>query len=298
MLFNSSHLGEILALSCALLWATAVILFRKSGERVAPSGLNLFKNTLALVLFIATSLAVGVSLFPQVSTRDYILVLASGIIGLSISDTLFFRSLNLLGAELSAIVDCLYSPFIIGLSVLFIKESMSALQILGVFLIVSAVLAISGIRDRKHISRHDLTLGILLGVLAMATMAVGIVMIKPLLNRSPLLWVVEVRLFAGCVGLGIYLLFHPRRGQIVGSLMSVGNWQYMLPGSFLGAYLSMIVWMGGMKYTQASIASALNQTSNVFVFILAALLLKEPVNLIRVIAIILAFSGAFIVSFG
>ncbi|NIM97636.1 MAG: EamA family transporter [candidate division Zixibacteria bacterium] len=298
MLVNSPHLGEILALSCAILWATAVILFRKSGETVAPSGLNLFKNTLALALFVLTSLVLRASLFPQASAGDYFLVLASGIIGLSISDTLFFRSLNLLGAELSAIVDCLYSPFIIGLSVLLISESMSALQVLGVFLIVSAVLAVSGIGDRKHISRHDLTLGILLGVLAMATMAVGIVMIKPLLNRSPLLWVVEVRLFAGCVGLSVYLLFHPRRGQIVGSLMSVRNWQYMLPGSFLGAYLSMIVWMGGMKYTQASIASALNQTSNVFVFILAALLLKEPVNLIRVIAIILAFSGAFIVSFG
>jgi drug/metabolite transporter (DMT)-like permease len=298
MLFDSSHLGEILALSCALLWATAVILFRKSGETVAPSGLNLFKNSLALVLFVPTSLAVGVSLFPQVSTSDYILVLASGIIGLSISDTLFFRSLNLLGAELSAIVNCLYSPFIIGLSVLFIKESMNALQVIGVFLIVSAVLAVSGIGDRKHISRRDLTLGIMLGVLAMATMAVGIVMIKPLLNRSPLLWVVEVRLFAGCVGLAVYLLFHPRRAEIIGSLVSVKNWQYMLPGSFLGAYLAMVVWMGGMKYTQASIAAALNQTSNVFVFILAAILLREPVNFIRVLAIILAFSGAFVVSFG
>lgn len=72
----------------------------------------------------------------------------------------------------------------------------------------------------------------------------------------------------------------------------------MLPGSFLGAYLSMVIWMGGMKYTQASIASALNQTSNVFIFILAALLLKEPVNLIRMIAIILAFAGVVIVTLG
>jgi drug/metabolite transporter (DMT)-like permease len=60
----------------------------------------------------------------------------------------------------------------------------------------------------------------------------------------------------------------------------------------------MLVWLAGMKYTQVSIASALNQTSNVFVFILAAMLLKEPVNLIRIVAIILGFAGAVIVSFG
>jgi drug/metabolite transporter (DMT)-like permease len=298
MLFQSSYLGEILALSCALLWATAVILFRKSGETVAPSGLNLFKNVLALILFIPTSLALSVPLFPQVSTGDYLLVLASGIIGLSVSDTLFFRSLNLLGAELSAIVDCLYSPFIIGLSVLFLHESMNLLQIFGVLLILSAVLSVSSKREKKYISRHDLILGVLLGVLAMATMAVGIVMIKPVLEKTPLLWVTEVRLFAGCVGLGVYLLLHPRGKQIMQSVFTIRNWQYMLPGSFIGAYLSMVIWLGGMKYTQASIASALNQTSNIFVFILAAILLREPVTLIRVVAIILAFSGAFIVSFG
>ncbi len=298
MLLHSPHLGEILALSCAIMWAVAVILFRKSGETVTPVGLNLFKNCLALVLFVPTSLVLGTTLFPEASLNDYLLLLASGVIGIAISDTLFFKSLNLLGAELSAIVDCLYSPFIIGLSVIFLYETMTGLQIFGVFLIVSAVLGVSGIGDRKHISRHDLILGVVFGVLAMAFMAVGIVMIKPLLNRSPLLWVVEVRLFAGCVGLGIYLLFHPAQKKIISSVLAVRNWQYMLPGSFLGAYLSMVVWMGGMKYTQASIAAALNQTSNVFVFILAAFLLREPVNFTRILAIIFGFAGAVIVSLG
>ena len=298
MLFQLPHLGEILALACAIIWATAVILFRKSGETVPPLGLNLFKNVLALVLFVPTSLVLGVTLWPHAPANEYLLLSASGVIGIAISDTLFFKSLNLLGAELSAIVDCLYSPFIIGLSVLFIHESISGFQLFGVLLIVSAVLAISGIGDKKNIARHDLILGVVLGILAMASMAVGIVMIKPLLNRSPLLWVVEVRLLAGCVGLGLYLLIHPRGKKIISSVLSMRNWQYMLPGSFLGAYLAMVVWMGGMKYTQASIASALNQTSNVFVFILAAVFLREPVNFVRVLAIILAFSGAFIVSFG
>ena len=298
MLLDLPRLGEILALSCATLWAIAVILFRKSGETVPPASLNLFKNVLALILFVPTSLVLGVSLFPEASWSDYLLLLVSGAIGIALSDTLFFRSLNLLGAELSAIVDCLYSPFIIGLSVLFLHDRMSFLQIFGVLLIISAVLGISGIKETKYISRRDLILGVSLGVLAMATMAVGIVMIKPVLNRSPLLWATEVRLFGGIVGLVIYLVFHPRGKQMVQSLYSVRSWQYMVPGSVIGAYLAMVIWLGGMKYTQTSIAAALNQTSNIFVFILAAILLREPVTLIRVIAIILAFSGAFVVSFG
>jgi drug/metabolite transporter (DMT)-like permease len=298
MFSHLPHLGEILSLFCAIVWAGAVILFRKSGETVAPLGLNLFKNILGLALFLLTSLTLGVTLLPNAPLSDYLLLLLSGFIGIALADTIFLRSLNLLGAELSAIVDCLYSPFIIGLSVLFLHERMSGFQLFGVFLVLLAILAVSRREEKRNISRHDLSLGVLLGVISMALMAIGIVMIKPLLDRSSLLWVVEVRLLAGCLGVGIFLLFNPHRHDIVASILSIRNWQYMLPGSFLAAYLSMLVWLAGMKYTQVSIASALNQTSNVFVFILAAMLLKEPVNLIRIVAIILGFAGAVIVSFG
>jgi len=60
----------------------------------------------------------------------------------------------------------------------------------------------------------------------------------------------------------------------------------------------MVLWLAGMKYTLASIASALNQTSNIFVFTFAALLLREPINLQRVIGILLGVSGALLVTFG
>ncbi|MBU1707543.1 DMT family transporter, partial [bacterium] len=73
---------------------------------------------------------------------------------------------------------------------------------------------------------------------------------------------------------------------------------YTLSGSFMGAYLSMILWLGGMKYAQASIAAVLNQTSNIFLFIFAALLLKEPINLQRIVAILLGVAGAVLVTVG
>jgi len=298
MLAGLPYLGEILSFTCAIVWATAVILFRKSGESVSPLGLNLFKNLLGLSLFIPTSLVLGETLAVRAPLNDYLLFLASGAIGIGLADSIFFRSLNLLGAGLSAIIDSLYSPFIIGLSILFLKESMNGLQLFGVLLIISAVLVVSQRGKKKDISRHDLTLGILLGILAMALMAVGIVMIKPLLNRSPLLWVIELRLLGGCLVLAVIFLFHPRRQKIVNSALSMQSWHFMLPGSFLGAYVALVVWMGGMKYTQASVASALNQTSNVFIFILAAVFLKEPVNYLKIVGILLAFLGVVAVSFG
>ncbi len=292
------YLGETTSLSTALIWATAVILFKKSGETVHPIALNLFKNLLAAVLFIPTIWLLGKTLARQVPAEEYLLMLASGAIGIGLADTLFFKSLNLLGASLSAIVDCLYSPFIIGLSILWIGEEITTLQLIGVVMIVSAVLAVTRGGEKVRITPRDLRWGIAFGVLSMALMAVGIVMIKPLLNRSPLLWSVEIRLVGGCLVLGLVLLFHPARVRIMQSLGSAGGRGYTLAGSFIGAYMAMVLWLAGMKFTQASVASALNQTSNIFVFIFAAILLKEAINLRRIIGITLAVSGAFLVTFG
>jgi drug/metabolite transporter (DMT)-like permease len=60
----------------------------------------------------------------------------------------------------------------------------------------------------------------------------------------------------------------------------------------------MVVWLGGIKLTKASIAAALNQTNTIFVLILAALVLQERITPGRVVAIIMAVTGAFLVTFG
>jgi len=290
------YLGHVLATGTAIAWALSIILFKKSGETVHPIALNLFKNSLAAVLFLPTLWFFGQTLFRSVPAGDYLLLMASGALGIGISDTLFFMALNRLGAGLIAIVDCLYSPFVILLSVLFLSERMTALQSFGAGIIAFGVL-LGSIEKPKHgLTRRNLWLGILFGVLALGGTAVGIVMVKRLLERSPLLWVTEIRLMASIIVLVVVLLLHPARRTIVRSLSFARSWRYTLFGSFTGAYVSMVAWLGGMKYTEASIAAALNQLSNIFVFVFAAALLKEPVNLQRVIAIVLAVGGALLVT--
>jgi len=292
------YLGKGLALLTAVVWAFAVILFRKSGETVHPIALNLFKNSLAVILFIATIWLFGGTLMHPAPAHIYILLLLSGAIGIGIGDTLFFKCLNLLGAGLTAIVDCLYSPFIIGLSVVWLRESLTLVQILGALVIVSAIMIATGITGKERISRRNMVKGIIYGVLALAAMAVSIVTIKPLLEQSPLLWATEIRLCGGLVVLIPILILHPKKRTIVASLFSHHSWIYTLLGSFFGAYVAMFIWLAGMKYTQASIASALNQTSTIFIFIFAAIFLKETITLGRTIGIILAFFGTFLVLFG
>ncbi len=292
------HLGEICALLTAIMWATAVILFKKSGEAVHPLALSLFKSALSILLLLITMNAMGLDILRRTPSSEYLLLLASGILGIGMADTLFFSSLNILGAGLSAIVGCLYSPFIIGLSILFLGESLTPLQVLGVVMILSAVLAISFEKNTCTPRGKTLAFGIALGALALATNAIGIVMIKPMLSQSPLFWVMAVRTIGGGLFVAIVVSLLKDRRSVLASLVNRGQRRYTVLGSLMGGFGAMILWLAGMKFTQASTAAALNQTSNIFVFTFAAIFLREPITRQRVIGIVLGVAGAFLVTFG
>jgi drug/metabolite transporter (DMT)-like permease len=296
--FVEQYLGEIFALTTAIVWAFAVILFKKSGEAVHPIGLNVFKNLLAGVLLIPTAWFFGESIFRDAPAEEYGLLLLSGALGIGVADTLFFKSLNVLGAGLTAIVDCLYSPFIIAMSLIWLGESLTVLQLIGATLIVSAVLSITLEKHATVSDKRRIYWGVFWGALAMLFNAVGIVMIKPLLTRSPLFWATEWRILGGLLILVLALLLHPKRWAILASIKSRQRWAYTLSGSLVGTYMAMVLWLAGMKFTQAATAAALNQTSNIFVFIFAFLILKEKITPIRLAAILLGVGGAILVTFG
>jgi drug/metabolite transporter (DMT)-like permease len=291
-------LGQTAALSTAIVWAFAVILFKKSGETVHPVALNIFKNIFAIVLIAPTVYLFGDTLTGNFSYGEVALLLVSGALGIGIADTLFFKSLNLLGAGLSAIVDCLYSPSIIILAFFWLGERLGMVQLVGLVMIISAVLTISRTEKKSSPGKSDLLWGIVWGAMAMFTMACGIVMIKPLLNKSPLLPLTEVRLLGGCIVLAIVLLFHPKRKTIMRPHLNTRSWTYMISGSFVGTYIALILWLAGMKFIDTSVAAALNQTSNIFIFIFAAIFLKEAITKRKLIGIFLGVVGAFIVIWG
>jgi drug/metabolite transporter (DMT)-like permease len=139
-------------------------------------------------------------------------------------------------------------------------------------------------------------LGIILGILAMAFVAVAIIIIKPVLKDVPVVWATGVRLIGGTLPLAILPIF-PGKRQYFSPLLRLSNWKTLVPASFLGTYLSLLFWIGGIKYAFASIAAALNQLSAIFIFILAAVFLREKVSRWRIIAIILAFLGAFLTTY-
>jgi len=288
--------GELLSFLSAILWAFAVILFKKSGENVHPLALNIFKNSLAFVLFIPTIIFFDISFLQSIPLEHLIILLLSGVIGIVGGDTLFLMSLNNLGASLTGIVYCLYSPFIIFLSISVLGEKLTIPQAIGVIIIISAVFITTYVKKENENNKINIGKGILFGIFSNLASAVGVVMMKPLLGEYPVIWSTEVRLTGGVIGLILVFILRKDRNKIMKTLLKKESWGYTITGSFVGGYLAMLSWVAGMKFTLASIASALNQTNTVFIFLFAALFLGEPFTKKRIIAVILAMAGTILVS--
>ncbi len=289
-------LGEILSLAAALAWAVGVILFRKTGESTPAVALNLFKNTVTVVLLVLTLLLLGAPLVPDRPRSDWLLLAASGVLGISLADTLFFLALERLGAGLVAVVDTLYSPAVIGLSVVFLGERIGPRVFIGAGLVVSAILVGSADRPAPGSTRRDVVLGTIFGAVAMLCTACGIVMVKEILGTAPVLWAATVRMSFGVAGLLPLMLVARWRGDARAIFRPSRVWAVAIPASVLGAYVSMTAWLAGYKYTLASVAAVLNQLSTIFIFVLAAIFLKEPMTPRRILAVAMAMAGALLVT--
>jgi len=284
-------IGEACSIGSALAWAGGVITYKRLGETLAPLQLNLLKNLVVLALLAPTLLLAPGLAAPSLSLSAAALTLLSGMLGIGVADTLYFRALNALGAARVGVIGNLYSPFVIVLSFAFLGERLSALQGIGFVLVTAGVLLVTQSRAQKSVPRADARSGVLHGVGAIALMAVAIVMVKRVLEGQPLLWVVSLRLIGGVLVLAVLVAL--RRQPLLPPAQARPRlrWRVLILGAVLGQYVSMMLWLAGYKYTQASVAAILNESASIFIVLLAALFLGEGLTRRKIAGVACTMSG-------
>ncbi len=288
-------MGQVYALGCAFVWAFAVILLKRSGENVGPLGLNLFRVAFSLPLLLLTAALAGQPILPAAPARDYLVLIASGTLAIALADTLFHASLNRVGAGVTAIIDTFYTPMVVLCAYVLIDERIGALDLLGMVLIMVAMLLSVTLEPLPGRTRTQLVEGVLLGLGHIVLLSLGIVIAKPVLNRSPVLWSTIVRQVGALVVLAALAALSRRRREHFAVLWPSASWRPMVPATVLGSFLALILWIAGMKYSLASIAAILNQSSTIWILLLSVVLLREPMTPRKALSAALAFAGVLLV---
>lgn len=287
--------GETYALASAVTWAVAVILLRKSGETLPAFELNLFKVLLGVILMLPTALMLEGLLIPDYTIAEWVLVVTSGFIGIAVADTWYLRALNLMGASRTGITGALLSPFVIVMSIFILDERLHGWQYPGLALVLAGVWLVNWRVHRSEVDAAHLRQGLIFGVSSAFAMALGVVMVKEILEHQPFFWTVQWRMTGGAAGMLIYVFVRREWPMVRANFRKKQPWFMISVASFLGAYVCTILWLAGYKYTTASVASMLNESASAFIVLFAWLVLKEPLNLRKIVGLILTLGGVMLV---
>jgi DME family drug/metabolite transporter len=288
------YLGEAFALSSAVCWAFSVVLFRKSRIDAPNEVLCIIRNLITFLLLLITCLFFENSFNQLIElTFNQIFVLAlSGIIGIALADSFFFATIKKMDASLFGIFQCAYSPIVILISYFYLSESLSLKQFIGLLLVISSILLISTSSNRNKQKLSIQT--IFFAILMVACNAISAVIAKPILENTDLIPAITLRSFFG-IGILHFYLYLTYRGRIFKDINIIEISKKIILPTILGSYISSIFWLAGFKYTYASIASILNETSSLFIVILGVILLKEELTKIKIISTLLAMFGILLV---
>jgi len=290
-------LGEACSILSALAWAVGIMLYRQLGASLSPLRLNFLKNLLVLAMMVpAIALVHGLAL-PSFTGLQLCAAIASGVLGIGIADTLYFRALNELGAGRMGIIGNSYSPMVIVLSYAFLGERLNSLQLAGFALVSIGVwvaawprkIAEQLVPGAPQPARHSAR-GVGLALLSVGLMAVSIVLVKRVLEAQPLFWVTGLRMVGAIAAMLLIAAWRGEAAQLKPQAPGL-PWAKLFIAAFVGQFVAMVLWLAGFKFAMASVAATLGETASIFILLLASLWLKEPLTRRAVAGVVLTFGG-------
>ena len=293
------YFGELAALSTAICWSFGTILFGYAGRRVGSFAINTIRITLAALLLAAGNLLIEGQILPASYDSHQLLILAiSGIIGLTIGDGCYFKSLVILGPRISSLLTASSPIFAVIVAWVFVGQKLGALDLLGITITLAGIGWV--ILERRSNSfgaqPGSKALGYLLGIGGSLAQAVALTMAKvgmgdniPPLNAS------FVRMVSAAIAIWIIVVATRRLTRIrvalqdSKALTAIGSAAVI--GPFFGIWLSLL----SVQYTKIGIASTLMATTPLFIIPLVMVIHKERPSVRAIFGTAAAVGGVAII---
>lgn len=280
-------LGGGAALAASVSWAISTTIFKGAILRHGVRAMNLFRLSVALVLFWATTLAVdGGRACEAMATREGAWLLASGAVGLALGDYFLFAALQRLGAQPAIAMNQISPVWSALLGWIAGSEALAPRELLGIALVIAGVLLVIFGRAPERAAVADAagaagaaarvrSLGIAFGLLSSLCNALAGMMTHHAIDAVGALPGSTLRMSGGAAALVLFAFasrgaradFAPLRG-----LPRMGRELFAV---FLATFVGIFLQQKAFAELDASIALCLLSTTPLFLLPLAVGILRE-----------------------
>jgi len=176
--------GELIALFSALLWALSSVLLAMGVKRIHPVPLNLIRCVVSTSFFWALlPFFGGLQAVAAIPSSAWPWMVLSVLALLVVGDTLYFRSLDLVGVSWAMPVAGINPLWAVLLAWLLLGEPLTWPLLLGALLVIAGVVLVSRSTAQGNSARpvepRARRAGLLLALLVSVLWGIGLVLLKP-----------------------------------------------------------------------------------------------------------------------
>lgn len=253
-----------LALSSAVLFASASIVFTLFARKLSVMWINAFKSFAALIAFaIAYLITKDFSIAPRgISVACFFM---SGFIGLNVADFFMVRAYRLMGPS-RALMIFSFQPLFLGLFAFFLfSQDLSLKKLLGIFFMIGCVLSIG--YERFRLERKWEIQGPLLALIAMFLDGCGILLTREAFHLDSNVTVLEGN-FYRCVGscVGFFIISRFYKIDLIRKFKRLSTRAQVLvsAGGLLGTFVSLWMYLTAISVGHLATVSAIVGTGPLF----------------------------------
>jgi drug/metabolite transporter (DMT)-like permease len=288
-------LGLLAALGSAASWAAGALLMKPFAERLPALGLAFTKGVFGLALLGGALAVTGPR---ELDPTAVWVLLASGVLGIGVADTLFFKSLRALSSHSVVQLMLLGQVATIGMAVLVLGESLSWHQWLGVALVIIGVTVVLAGGSEETSGGRGTWRGVIFGLGSVLAMAVSVTMAKGVLDDVDALSATFLRIMGGVLSLFLIApVYYLGGSNWISPLLN--DWRFALRFcviatfvTFGGFFLSLVA----MKLSPLAVANTLLSTEPLFVLLIAALIYGERPDARRLTGSLIGVLGVGVIS--
>ncbi|MFC0444986.1 DMT family transporter [Pseudidiomarina halophila] len=285
-------IGPLAALFAALFWALATLLYSQAGSFLSASQLNLVKGFVAVPLLFLVGLISGQLVQFDGSAAAWLL-LASGVIGITLGDTLYFTALRRIGPWHTMLFEYLAPPFAALIAWLWLREAMSLAEVVAALIVLLGILVIVTERGQQRQSKPLTRAGMLAATGAALCQALGLVMAFEALASFAVnpLQAAFVRLAAGTAALTLaLLLLKPAIIVQTRSALRHTSLPWLFVAIVMGTFLAIWLQQTAIAYLHPGLAQTLLATAPLWL-IPIQWLRGEPPSLRSIVGAFIAVTG-------
>lgn len=289
-------IGELAALAVTIFWAGTSFAFTSIAKKFGAIQLNLDRMLLSIIFIVVAGIIFSLN-FRLNNSQIFYLTL-SGIFGLVIGDSFYFKAFPVMGPRLSNLVMASSPAFAVVLSYFFLNEFLDLKGILGIIITLSGIILVITQRKQEHSEGFKITKeGLINAGIGSICQAIGLVLAKLAFKEgdiNPMIGTLY-RLFTATIILlpiAIYIKRYSNPLKVYKSdKLSQIN---ILLGSFFGPFLGISLSFYAIQHTQVGIAATLMATQPILMLPLSKIVYKERLSHISIIGALIAVIGVAI----